>query len=208
MLGVWSDGVFFPFDDAPEARRDPLMQTDILGGRGAAVRRVRTGPAVGGRHRGGGAGARRPRAGLASSQRRVLGPPAALGADHARRRARRRHRACGRILGAADPAGRAARTSRGPDQLPRRPCRSRRRDSAENGAARSRGGDRAARIASVEIVGRLDDYLVGTGYRITPVVGFVAAPPEFEADTRKRSRRSSRCRCPSSLNPPTTAATR
>ena len=37
----------------------------------------------------------------------------------------------------------------------------------------------------VEIVGRLDDYLVGTGYRITPVVGFVAAPPVFEADTRE-----------------------
>ncbi len=35
----------------------------------------------------------------------------------------------------------------------------------------------------VEIVGRLDDYLVGTGYRITPVVGFVTASPAFEADT-------------------------
>ena len=39
--------------------------------------------------------------------------------------------------------------------------------------------------SQVEIVGRLDDYLVGTGYRITPVVGFVAAPPSFEADTRE-----------------------
>ena len=39
--------------------------------------------------------------------------------------------------------------------------------------------------ASVRIVGRLDDYLVGTGYRITPVVGFVAAPPPFEADSRE-----------------------
>ncbi len=38
---------------------------------------------------------------------------------------------------------------------------------------------------SVEVVGRLDDYLVGTGYRITPVVGFVAAPPAFEPDTRE-----------------------
>ena len=28
--------------------------------------------------------------------------------------------------------------------------------------------------SQVEIVGRLDDYLVGTGYRITPVVGFVS----------------------------------
>ena len=37
----------------------------------------------------------------------------------------------------------------------------------------------------VEIVGRLDDYLVGSGYRITPVVGFVAAPPAFAADTRE-----------------------
>ena len=35
----------------------------------------------------------------------------------------------------------------------------------------------------VEIVGRLDDYLVGTGYRITPVVGLVTAPPAFEADS-------------------------
>ena len=39
--------------------------------------------------------------------------------------------------------------------------------------------------ASVQIVGRLDDYLVGTGYRITPVVGFVAAPPVFEADSQE-----------------------
>ena len=39
--------------------------------------------------------------------------------------------------------------------------------------------------ARVEIAGRLDDYLVGTGYRITPVVGFVPAPPAFEADTRE-----------------------
>ena len=36
--------------------------------------------------------------------------------------------------------------------------------------------------ARVEVLGRLDDYLVGTGYRITPVVGLVAAPPPFEAD--------------------------
>ncbi len=39
--------------------------------------------------------------------------------------------------------------------------------------------------ASVEVAGRLDDYLVGTGYRITPVVGFVAAPPAFMPDTRE-----------------------
>ena len=39
--------------------------------------------------------------------------------------------------------------------------------------------------SQVEIVGRLDDYLVGSGYRITPVVGFVTAPPAFEADTRE-----------------------
>ena len=39
--------------------------------------------------------------------------------------------------------------------------------------------------ASVQIMGRLDDYLVGTGYRITPVVGFVTAPPAFEPDTRE-----------------------
>ena len=39
--------------------------------------------------------------------------------------------------------------------------------------------------ASVKIAGRLDDYLVGTGYRITPIVGIVAAPPVFEADARE-----------------------
>ena len=39
--------------------------------------------------------------------------------------------------------------------------------------------------SKVEIVGRLDDYLVGTGYRITPVVGFVKDPPALEADTRE-----------------------
>ena len=42
--------------------------------------------------------------------------------------------------------------------------------------------------AGVQIVGRLDDYLVGTGYRITPVVGFVAAPPVFEADSQRGRR--------------------
>ena len=41
------------------------------------------------------------------------------------------------------------------------------------------------RQASVRIMGRLDDYLVGTGYRITPIVGFVAAPPAFEPDTQE-----------------------
>ncbi len=37
----------------------------------------------------------------------------------------------------------------------------------------------------VEIAGRLDDYLVGTGYRITPVVGLVREPPAFAPDTRE-----------------------
>lgn len=37
----------------------------------------------------------------------------------------------------------------------------------------------------VEIAGRLDDYLVGTGYRITPVVGLVREPPDFAPDTRE-----------------------
>ena len=37
----------------------------------------------------------------------------------------------------------------------------------------------------VEIAGRLDDYLVGTGYRITPVVGLVSEPPALEADKRE-----------------------
>ena len=39
--------------------------------------------------------------------------------------------------------------------------------------------------ARVEIAGRLDDYLVGTGYRITPVVGLVSEPPALEADRRE-----------------------
>ena len=39
--------------------------------------------------------------------------------------------------------------------------------------------------SQVEIAGRLDDYLVGTGYRITPVVGLVTAPPAFAADARE-----------------------
>jgi 8-oxo-dGTP pyrophosphatase MutT (NUDIX family) len=34
----------------------------------------------------------------------------------------------------------------------------------------------------VEVVGRLDDYLVGTGYRITPVVGLVALPLSLALD--------------------------
>jgi 8-oxo-dGTP pyrophosphatase MutT (NUDIX family) len=34
----------------------------------------------------------------------------------------------------------------------------------------------------VEIAGRLDNYLVGTGYRVTPVVGLVSGAPEFSQD--------------------------
>jgi len=34
----------------------------------------------------------------------------------------------------------------------------------------------------IEIVGRLDDYVTGTGYLVTPVVGLLAPPIETEAD--------------------------
>ncbi len=39
--------------------------------------------------------------------------------------------------------------------------------------------------ARVEILGRLANYVVGTGYRITPVVGFVDARQEFVRDERE-----------------------
>ena len=39
--------------------------------------------------------------------------------------------------------------------------------------------------ARVEILGRLANYVVGTGYRITPVVGFVDAQQEFVRDERE-----------------------
>jgi len=37
----------------------------------------------------------------------------------------------------------------------------------------------------VEILGRLANYVVGTGYRITPVVGFVDPPARFARDERE-----------------------
>jgi 8-oxo-dGTP pyrophosphatase MutT (NUDIX family) len=39
--------------------------------------------------------------------------------------------------------------------------------------------------ARVEILGRLANYVVGTGYRITPVVGFVDPPERFVCDARE-----------------------
>jgi len=39
--------------------------------------------------------------------------------------------------------------------------------------------------ARVEILGRLANYVVGTGYRITPVVGFVDPPRRFVRDERE-----------------------
>ena len=39
--------------------------------------------------------------------------------------------------------------------------------------------------ARVEILGRLANYVVGTGYRITPVVGFVEAQQQFVHDERE-----------------------
>lgn len=36
--------------------------------------------------------------------------------------------------------------------------------------------------ACVEVIGYLDDYLTVTRYRVTPVVGFVAAPPTLKLD--------------------------
>ncbi len=37
----------------------------------------------------------------------------------------------------------------------------------------------------VEIAGRLDNYLVGTGYRITPIVGLISGAPTLERDSRE-----------------------
>ena len=39
--------------------------------------------------------------------------------------------------------------------------------------------------ARVELLGRLDNYLVGTGYRITPVVALVTPPKRFVCDPRE-----------------------
>lgn len=39
--------------------------------------------------------------------------------------------------------------------------------------------------ASVAVVGRLEERPVGTGYRIVPVVGLLADPPPFAADSRE-----------------------
>lgn len=36
--------------------------------------------------------------------------------------------------------------------------------------------------AQVEVIGYLDDYLTVTRYRVTPVVGFVSAPPKLKLD--------------------------
>ena len=87
-----------------------------------------------------------------------------------------------RALGAAHPPGRAPRAPRGPDQLSRRLRRPRGRELRSETALREAEeeiGLPASHRSRLSV--GLDDYLVGTGYRITPVVGFVAAPPAFEA---------------------------
>ena len=38
---------------------------------------------------------------------------------------------------------------------------------------------------AVEVAGRLENYVVGTGYRITPVVGLVSGPPALARDSRE-----------------------
>ena len=133
---------------------------------------------------GGGAGARGPRAGLAPAYSRSRPHISAFGTHHARRRARRRHRAGGLVLGA--PHQTAERLARHAGQISFPGGRADPGDGTPRKTAlREAEEEIGLPQASVQIVGRLDDYLVGTGYRITPVVGFVAAPPVFEADSQE-----------------------
>lgn len=38
---------------------------------------------------------------------------------------------------------------------------------------------------SVRLLGRLPDYFTATGFRVTPVIGWITAEPQFEADERE-----------------------
>ena len=48
-------------------------------------------------------------------------------------------------------------------------------DAHRRGAARGRGGDRPAAATMSRSIGRLDTYITGTGFEITPIVGLVRA---------------------------------
>jgi 8-oxo-dGTP pyrophosphatase MutT (NUDIX family) len=50
---------------------------------------------------------------------------------------------------------------------------------AEAAALREAWEEIALEAAEVEIVGRMDDYVTGTGYRITPVIGMIRADLSF-----------------------------
>ena len=80
-----------------------------------------------------------------------------------------------------------------PGKLPRRPHR-RADASPEAAALREAKEEIALDPARVELSGRLPEYVTGTGYRITPVLGLL--PPGLAADARRRtrSRRCSSCR--------------
>ena len=79
--------------------------------------------------------------------------------------------------GAAHPAHAASGGPCRPDRLSRR--QDRRRPTPGPGAAALREAREEIGLdpAAVAIVGYLDRYLTGTGYRITPVVGRVAPDP-------------------------------
>ena len=72
--------------------------------------------------------------------------------------------------------------------LSRRPHRSDRRLARGRRAARDGRGDRPAGSTTIEVIGRMPDYVSGCGYRIAPVLGIVR--PGFElVDQRARGRR-------------------
>ena len=84
--------------------------------------------------------------------------------------------------GAAHAARRDAQGSRRSDQLSRRPHRAGGSRCLARGAARGARGDRSVE-SFVEFAGYLPDHWVGTGFRVTPAVGFVSPLYELRIAT-------------------------
>ena len=100
----------------------------------------------------------------------------------ARRGARAARQSPRRPDGAAHRAQRRSARPSGPDQLSRRPRRARGRRRRRRGAARSARRRSALPRERVQVLGRLADYETVTGYRVTPVVGWVEPPFALEPD--------------------------
>ena len=134
-----------------------------------------------------------------ASSARLATQPAARGAAHRRRpreaSASSRKARCkpaavlllvvnhpARSHGGLHAAHRAPRRPRGPDQLSRRAHAT--RGIARPSARRCARPRRRSALAPerVEVLGRLPEYRTGTGYRVTPIVGWAEPPLAYQPD--------------------------